>query len=925
MDNTNLEILSPNVIDDHLSQEKSYWQGKLSGELAVTGLPLDFKRPVVLTDEQEGVPIVIGPKTAARLIQICGNKQSLVFAALAAALKISLYKYTGVEDVIVGTAIHEEQKEVASLNKALALRTRIRGSMTAGQALDGVKRTLAEAYENQKYPFDRILELLNLQYSDNRSPLFDVVVLLDNIGSRENLSHLKSDLTVAFSMKGDSLAGEIVFRPALFMRSSVETFAGHYQQALQVILDHPEIEISKIQLLSEERRSRLISEFNETASAYPKDKTIHRLFEEQVARTPERVAVVLGDQEITYLDLNHRANRLARKLKASGVGHGELVGVCLEHSIETVVAILGILKSGAAYVPFDPAHPIGRMAFIIEDGQLSTVVTHERFVEGLPPNKLNIICLDVSPEEAMAAPEESPDGGATPDDLAYIIYTSGSTGQPKGVKIRHAALVNYIWWAKDVYMRGEGLDFPLYSSLAFDLTVTSVFTPLITGNRIYIYPRNERGGVLADILRDRRVGALKLTPSHLSLIKDADNSQSRITRLIVGGEALETELARKVYQSFGGMVEIFNEYGPTEATVGCMIHQFDFEKDERAFVPIGRPAANMQIYILDEELNPAPENVVRELYISGDGLADGYINKPELTAEKFLDHPFQPGKKIYRTGDLARWLPEGVIEFVGRCDEQVKFHGHRIELSEIRAALNQHPQIRESVVVLTKDRNGNDALVAYYVSRQELEVAPLRVFLSERIIQETIPNVFIHLEKLPLTLNGKVNYRALPTLEEAMRLRRAYAPPQNEDERILADIWAQVLGVEQVGVHDDFFELGGHSLLATQVTARAREAFQVELPMTWLFEAPTVADLALIIEQCRQNESENGSGRIQRADRGNAEELLTKLDQLTEGNVDLLLNSLIATQDQVADGFPLTMEELDSLYQEILQEEGVSG
>src|SRR6185369_10685208 len=389
------------------------------------------------------------------------------------------------------------------------------------------------------------------------------------------------------------------------------------------------------------------------------------------------------------------------------------------------------------------------------------------------------------------------------------------------------------------------------SSLSFDLTVTSIYTPLVTGGKVVVYRQEELLSPVARILEDKRVDVLKLTPSHLALIKDLDNSKGCIKRLIVGGEALTTELARSVYESFAGHVEIFNEYGPTETTVGCMIYRFDAERDQRVVVPIGRPAANMQIYILDENLKPVAENVLGELYISGAGLAAGYLNRDDLTEARFVANPFREGEQMYRSGDLARRLTSGEIEYLGRRDEQVKFHGYRVELNEIRSALNKHAHIRDSVVMLHKD-----VLVAYYVARQEIDAEQLREHLSEHILRETIPNFFVHLKRLPLTLNGKVNHAALPTLEDIKGQSRRdgeYVAPQTEVEEIVAGIWATLLGVPQVGRYDNFFQLGGHSLLATQVVTRVREALQVELTVRALFEHPTVNQLSADIETLNGN------------------------------------------------------------------------
>ena len=841
----NMSSANARFLDDRLGPEKDYWLRKLAGELGVTGVPLDFNRPGEASDETAAVGLGVGPDTSARLLSFCREQESLIFTALVAALKICLYKYTGVEDVIVGTTIHERHAETSALNRVLALRDRVRGGATVKELLEEVRRTVSEAYANQKYPLDRVLELLNVERPANRESLFNVALVLKNINNPENLRGLKHDLTLLFELDGGRLMGTIEYNPRLFKKETLEVFGEHYRAILRAVLDGPSAEIVHLQLLSADKQRQLILDFNQTRRVYPKHQPIHTLFEEQVERTPGNPAVRCRERRLTYDELNRRANQLAHHLRRSGVGPGVLVGLYLEHSIETVVALLGVLKAGGAYVPFDPAHPKARLAFMLEDAKIKTLLTQQRLAGQLPSGGALKLCLDSEWPSLRQEDEANPTAPATAEDLAYVIYTSGSTGQPKGVKIRHASLVNYTCWASEVYLQNESLSFPLYSSLAFDLTVTSIYTPLLTGNEIVIYPAGDRESPVTEIIKDNQVGVLKLTPSHLALIKDRDNSRCRIKRLIVGGEAFETGLARQVYESFGGAVEIYNEYGPTEATVGAMIHRYDPARDERAFVPVGRPAANVQLYVLDESLKPVPENVKGELYIAGDGLAEGYLNRDQLTAEKFISNPFTPGAKMYQTGDVARWLPEGLIDFIGRSDEQIKFHGYRVELNEIRSALNRHPQVRESVVVVAGERNGGEVLLAYYVSRQELEADQLRAFLAESVIEETIPNLFVHLKKLPLTLNGKINYSALPTLEEEReRLKSTFVPPRTPAEEVLAKIWAEVLGLERVGVHDNFFKLGGHSLLATQVISRVRQALRKELPLHCLFETPTVAGLA---------------------------------------------------------------------------------
>ncbi|HSS49866.1 MAG TPA: amino acid adenylation domain-containing protein, partial [Thermoanaerobaculia bacterium] len=612
-----------------------------------------------------------------------------------------------------------------------------------------------------------------------------------------------------------------------------------------------------LSLLEETDWHRYLLDFQPAAVSYPKERTIHGLFQDQVETTPEAEALVLGERSLSYRELDGQANRLARYLRSAGVADGDRVAVLLHHSFEMVVAVLGVLKAGASYVPLDPGHPKARLGYLIADSGAKLTLTSRELRARLPEDGRAVVLEEEW--EAIAAHETDPPGGvsSSSDEPAYVIYTSGSTGAPKGVQVAHSSLVNYICWAARVYLRGEVLDFPLHTSLAFDLTMTSLYVPLVTGGRLVIYPQRQDQYPLLDLMGEGRVEAVKLTPSHLELIKERDNRGSRIRCLIVGGEALSSALARQVEDSFGGEVEIFNEYGPTEATVGCMVHRFARPEHEGGFVPIGKPAANVQLYVLDRSLRPVAENIVGELYLAGDCLAMGYLNRPELTAEKFLVNPFLPGQRMYRSGDLARWLPEGSLDFVGRADEQVKVRGYRIELNEIRIALNRHPEVRDSVVAVAMEAQG-PVLVAYHVSKRELAQQALHDFLAETLLEEAIPSVFVHLRRLPLTLNGKVNLQALPTLAEVRkRSRPGYVAPRNQAEKILAEIWSSLLGGVEVGVYDNFFQLGGDSIVGIRIVARANQA-GFQLAPRQIFQFQTVAELAAAAGELTRESIDSG-------------------------------------------------------------------
>jgi tyrocidine synthetase-3 len=488
---------------------------------------------------------------------------------------------------------------------------------------------------------------------------------------------------------------------------------------------------------------------------------------------------------------------------------------------------------------------------MLEDAQAIAVLTTQDLDHKLAFCGPKVICLDSDRLTIALQSDENVQCGVTATDLAYLIYTSGSTGEPKGVAIAHQSLVNYIWWAKDIYLQGGNSGFALYSSLGFDLTVTSIYTPLITGNPLIVFHQHGKEPPLEAILRDGRVRVLKLTPIHLSLIKDADNRGSSVRCLIVGGEALTTRLAEDVHRSFGGNVDIYNEYGPTEATVGCMIYKFA-PAEHRTFVPIGVPVTNLKIYVLDRLLNPVAANMTGEIYISGDGLACGYFRRPHLTKERFIPNPFIPGRKMYKTGDLAKWLPNGVLEYVGRADDQVKLRGFRIELGEIEALLARHPAVREAAVMLREDVPGDKRLVAYIVAAGAAapDIAEIRRTLQQGLPDFMVPSAFVELNGLPTTPNGKVDRRVLPPPGTSRpTMETEYVEPQTMTEKAVAAVWQQVLRIERTGIYDDFFQLGGQSILAIQIIQRLNQTFEVDLPMRALFTEPTIAGLALLIEE----------------------------------------------------------------------------
>jgi amino acid adenylation domain-containing protein len=852
MNSANLKFL-----DEKLAEAKAYWMEKLSGSSAASGLMLDFERPAIRNDHRESLDIRIARETQEKLLKVCGGSEPLVLTILVATLKVCIFKYTSVEDVIVGTPIHERYKETALLNKLLILRDHLRADMSFRELLTQVKQTISDAYAHQKYPLGRILDLLGIEPADNRAPLFDAGVVLENINNRDHLRGVKNDFALIFKLHDGELSGVIEYDPALFERATMELFLEHYTTALRSALDSPDADIDSIELLSEQKKSELIYDFNSTAREYAGEPTLHRLFEAQVARTPEATALLFHHQPTSYRQLNDAANQLAHFLLAAGCFPGQRAALLLARSPQAVIAMLACLKAGLPYLPLEPAHPVAKTAAILADAAPAIVLTQTELADRLPEGGAQVICLDTQAEALQALPTTDLQRPASPDDLAYLIYTSGSTGKPKGVRIQHAALVNYLCWAREVYTDGQALSFPLYSSLAFDLTVTSIYTPLISGGRLVIYDSPAKQAVL-EVVQDNQVDVLKLTPSHMAMLRHAEHRGSRLRRLIVGGEALTSQLCAEVQASFGGELRIFNEYGPTEATVGCMLYEYEAGRDRRRAVPIGRPAANTQIYVLDERRRAVAENVVGELYIGGRGLADGYEEMGRESRERFVENPYRAGERLYRSGDLARRLVNGELEYVGRSDEQVKYHGQRVELGELRAVLNRHEQVSESVVMVKRDERGEEVLVAYYVSRQEVNAGQLREWMRQEVAEEVVPGMYVHLKRMPLTLNGKVNYEGLPGIEEAReRARQSYVAPGSAAEEEVAKIWGEVLGIGEVGVNDNFFDLGGHSLIGARVMSRVREVFKVEASLQSLFAHPTLGEFAKVIEASLGQKQDN--------------------------------------------------------------------
>lgn len=594
-------------------------------------------------------------------------------------------------------------------------------------------------------------------------------------------------------------------------------------------------------------RRHVVAEFNNTARAYPYDKCVHELFEAQVERTPEAIAVEADDRQLTYAELNERANQLARFLRRFGIGPDSLVGLCVDRSLEMIVGILGVLKAGAGYVPMDPTYPADRLAFMLQDANVFVLLTQSHLLDQLPPHNGPRLSLDTDWDVIAKERKDNLAAGANPANLAYVIYTSGSTGKPKGVMIHHRGLVNYLTWATETYEVAAGCGAPVHSSFSFDLTITSLFAPLLVGRSIFLVADGIENLVEALLARDN-YSLVKITPAHLRALAElmpADQVRGRVRALVIGGEALHME-SLAFWRTHAPLTRLINEYGPTETVVGCCTYEVAEDAPVSGPVPIGTPVANSQLYVLDESLQPVDKGETGELYIGGDGVGLGYLNRRQLTDDRFIPDPFSKNcrGRLYRSGDLARFNDDGNLVYLGRIDNQVKIKGFRIELDEVETILNQCSGVRDCAVVAREDTTGEKRLVAYVVKDgTQTEVDELRKAMKNRVPEYMVPTTFVKMESLPLTTNGKVDRQTLPAPDRKQNgCTEERATKHSQAEQTLMKIWAEVLKVEKVGINDNFFDLGGDSILGTLILARAAQA-GVKFSPRQLFEHQTIAGL----------------------------------------------------------------------------------
>ena len=870
-------------------RQVEFWKKQLAGASAMLDLPTDYPRPQrqIVRGAQDSILLSANVSEAIRTLS--RQEGATLFMTLLAAFQTLLFRYSRQEDIVVGSPVAgrsmlETEDLIGAFVNTLVLRADFAGKPSFREFLARVRETTLGAFSNQDVPFEKLVEELNPERKINRTPLFQAMFALQNSPEPDiaveglTLTPLKLpsvtakfDLTLEAEEEPEGLRLCFEYNAELFTPATISRMLGHFQNLLHAIVADPAQLVTDLPLLTDSERHQLLKEWNGNRIPFP-EACIHTLFEAQVERTPDAIAAEFQGEQFTYRELNRRANQLAHFLRNQGVGPDTLVGICVRRSLEMLVGMLGVLKAGGAYVPLDPAYPADRLAFMIEDAGLSLVLTQERLTSDIPGGRARLFCLDKDWGGIAQQSEENPVLTVGSTNLAYVIYTSGSTGNPKGVMIEHRSVVNFTVTAAAAYEIRPSDRVLQFASLCFDLSVEEIY-PALTHGATVVLRTEEMISSAQDFLRycgEWRITVLDLPTAYWHELTDTLSSEDlklpeRVRLVIIGGEKAAFDRVAAWHKLAGESVRLVNTYGPTETTVAVTMCDLRPRDDSNGLntVPIGRPFKNATVYLLDESLGPVPVGVPGELHIGGPGVARGYVNRPELTAEKFVQDPFSGNgdARLYKTGDLVRYRSDGNIEFLGRIDNQIKIRGFRVELEEIEQALRSESGVTDCVVVLREDSDGDKRLIAYVVreAHSQLTIGELRNHLKTKLPSYMVPASFEVIEALPLLPNGKINRRALPEPQSTRsEVDESFVAPRTPIEQLLAVEWCEVLKLERIGIHDNFFELGGHSLLAAKVVSRVRSSLEVELGMVDLFQAPTIASLAaLLFPRGAQNQSED--------------------------------------------------------------------
>ncbi|HEY6807001.1 MAG TPA: amino acid adenylation domain-containing protein [Pyrinomonadaceae bacterium] len=853
-----------------LELELDYWREQLKDAPPVLSLPADRPRPTVLSQDGAVRKVLLAADLLEKMQELGHTQGATLFMTFLAAFNVLLARYTGQTDVIVGTptagrARLETEPLIGCFVNMLALRTQLDDDLPFVDLLKQVRDTTLDAFGHQNVPFEKLIEELQPERSLSHPPLFQVVIVFQNTpAAKLQLRDLaltpfhietqtsKFDLTLSLTPIDAGLQLAFEYNKDLFDATTIARLSNHFVELLQSIVAQPERSIAKLSLLTSGERAALLGLANH-ADRFPVSDCLHELFEQQVARTPDALALTCGDKHLTYAELNQRANKLAHRLRRCSVGPESRVALLLQRSAELIVGVLAVLKTGAAYVPLDPANPIERQSFMISDSGAELLLTNSPVDFGIPS-------VNLDNEDFAAESTADPASNCTTENIAYVIYTSGSTGQPKGVMVTHGNVVRLFAATAAEFQFSSTDVWTFFHSYAFDFSVWELWGALLFGGRLVVVSQDvsRTPAEFAQLLSRERVTILNQTPSAFSQVSNYltqrdEDVPATLRAVIFGGEALEFSALREWVEHYGAdRPSLINMYGITETCVHVTYRKIcavDVIASTRSL--IGRALSDLRVYVLDQQLEPVPIGVVGELYVGGPGLARGYLNKPELTAERFIPDPFgvEPGMRLYCTGDLGRWSIDGELEYAGRCDQQVKVRGFRIELGEIEAILREHPLVRD-VTVIAKE--GRQQLIAYVVANHKTGnslPAELRLHAAQRLPDYMVPAFVVELDQLPLTRNGKLDRAALP--ESETRIEREFVLPRNAVEEVLASVWREVLELDQVGVHDNFFELGGHSLLATQIISQVREIFEAELSLRSLFELPTIEGMKIALAEAK--------------------------------------------------------------------------
>jgi len=855
-----------------------YWLDKLTGPLPVLDLPTNAARPPIQTFHGGELAFSFGVGRSQGLRHLAREHKASLFMVLLAHVKVLLHRYSGAQDIIVGTPVagrpHPDlQDQIGLYLNTLSIRTRPQSELSFTDYLADVRRVCLDAYEHQDYPFDRLVDDVIVTRDLSRSPVFDVMMILQNqddapptfdgIHTRllaEHTGTSKVDLTLCCKDVGDEIWANLEYNTDLYSEERVRRLAGHLTTLIDSTLADPNTTLGRLGYLTQAEETMLLQTWNATEVNYPREQTVTDLIDETCRRRQAYTAIIAEDRSLTYGELEKESNRWAQRLLKGGVCGGHRVGLCLNRSADMIVALLAILKAGAAYIPLDPHYPAARIRYILEDAGVRILLTTSDLASALGADEaqdIDTLLFDRERSSVELLPSNRPTLRAEPQHECYSIYTSGSTGQPKGVVISHRALVNFLWsMASEPGISEEDVLLAV-TTISFDIATLELLLPLLKGAQVHIASQSAAADatILLKHLDSEGITIMQATPATWRMLLEAGWQGTPTLKLLCGGEALSGELAERLADKGR---ELWNLYGPTESTIWSTILKFEgrHEKQADACVSIGRPIANTQVYILDTTLQPVPIGVSGDLYIGGDGLADRYHNRPELTGERFIDHLFsdEPGQRLYHTGDIARYRDDGNIEFLGRSDHQVKIRGFRIEMGEVEAALIAHPAIREAIAVTDQEDDAGRLLA--YLTGESIPTTQLRRWLQKQLPDYMIPSLFIPLVTFPLTPSGKVDRNALPDPDMDLAARTAsYTEPRNDIETTIARVWSSVLGVERVGIHDDFFEMGGHSLTATRAIFQLQRDEGLSLQLTDLFRSPTIESLAIVARQLRASEA----------------------------------------------------------------------